>query len=142
MLDDIVYRDAQKLPPDCPPHDAKRPGGQTFYRFVEGNLDKDDPVAVARAFLAWEDEDTGRMARNRCRGRAVSLYDSEAKAEQKLGRLRGLNLGEWEGHRVCPVTLTREAGAILRSRKGTPGRREGHYDWWPALGFEIADHLG
>ena len=142
MLDNIVYRDAHKLPPDCPPHDAKRPSGQTFYRFVESSLDKDDPVAVAKAFLAWEDEDGGQMARNRCKGRAVSLYNSETKAEQKLDRLRGLNPGEWEGHRICSVTLTREAGAILRSKKGSPGHREGHYDWWPALSFEIADHFG
>lgn len=142
MLDDVVYRDAEKLPPDCPPHDAKRPGIQTFYRFVEGDLDKDDPAAVAKAFLAWEDEDGGRMAQNRCRGRAVSLYHSEAKALQKLGHLRDLNPADWEGHRICSITLTRDAGAILRSRKGTMGYREGHYDWWPAQGFEIADHLG
>lgn len=144
MLDDIAFRDPEKLKEGCGdslPPDAKRPSGEKFYRFVERGFAKDNPDDISQAFLAWEDENVGNTNHDPCEGRAVSLYHPEGKAEATLRFFRDeRGYAKFINKTIWAVTLTDEAGAI---QFGPDEKRqsEGHYNWWPARDFKIEDHI-
>lgn len=144
MFDDIAFRDPEKLKEGCGdslPPDAKRPSGETFYRFVERGLAKDNPDDVSQAFLAWEDENEGNQNHDPCEARAVSLYRPEEKARATLAFFRDeRRYAKFINKDVWPITLTDEAGAI-QFGPGKTRQRQGHYNWWPARDFKIEDHL-
>lgn len=134
MLDGIVYRDREKLEQvaaPCPPPDATRPEGDVFYRFV-----KSDPVDVSAEFKAYQDDHPDRKVHDPCFGWAVSVYRPESKAKKELERFQKLGWPDFKISRLCPIILTAEAGAILRT-----SRKRGHYAWWPADDFNIQRHL-
>ena len=132
MLDGIVYRDGDTLPPDCPPPNATRPDGEVFYRFVASS-----PVDVSNEFKSAAEQ--GREDVDPCQGWAVSLFRPRAKAEAALAHHR--RYPKFRNSRLCPITLTAEAGAIVFG-PGKRARRNGHYAWWPARDFAIEEHLG
>ena len=139
MLDGIVYRDRKKLKRvkgPCPPRDATRPTGDVFFRFV-----KTDPIDVNAEFKPWQDDNPGKKPPDPCTGWAVSVYRPENKARKRLEQLQKRKALNFASSRLCPITLTSEAGAILGPTSRN-SRQQGHYNWWPAETFQIADHLG
>lgn len=133
VFDDIVFRDHEKLMEACGgslPHNAKRPSGESFYRFVD-----DAPIDLDRDF---EPSPAAKHRGHPCIREGVSLYETFEAAEDVLQHMRQKvqmrpeSKRLWMSRQIYEVMLSDGAFAILRTNRGQPSQDGEHWTWWPA----------
>lgn len=113
-----IYRET--LPENCPPAQAKEvQQPQVFYRLVKTNPPTDQDFDSARALKP------SRKFRktSECQARGLSIYLSPQQTEAMKHVV--------PAHLCCQITLSKGAGPILETQKGS------HHTWWPLADFDI-----
>ncbi len=114
----------EKLPPSCPPNDAKDCEG-VFYRVSHGNPAESSDFFSQRQ-LAPDKTFKGEGV-DECIARAVSLFADlgDAKNLLKLPKFKHAN--------IAIVQLRKQDGKMKKTF------RNSHYSWWRSATFEVGN---
>ncbi|MDR3401763.1 MAG: hypothetical protein P4L99_04615 [Chthoniobacter sp.] len=113
---------AEPLPANCPPAEAKKPTGGTYYRVTQNPPREEDFDSFCILFPERV------VPVNECEARSCSLFD-------ELTVVRGLlNFRKNKGKIITRITLPAESGVI--SKTGRPN----HWSWWRRAEFQLLAH--
>lgn len=108
----------ETLPQGCPPSNATEPINLVVFRLLRtdtiGHEDFHSHTKLGLALPAGVDD---------CRWASCSVFDDLSKA---AGLKR---LPKFKNSRIARLTLTRDAGCVLKGGNG-------HYDWWMYRTFD------
>lgn len=110
----------EPLPEQCPPAQAVKPDGQTFYRLTENSVPSENDFRSLMALFPL------RRFPDQCIARAVSIWDDPVRCSdlRKLPRHRGKTLVAFK--------LDASDGVIQQTFQA------GHYSWWRTNAFDVA----
>ena len=111
---------AEDLPAGCPPADAERPKGKTYYRIIEAQSPTIQDFDSHRKKYP-----TKKFSVDECTARSASLFSDKQAAFDKT------KIGNFQGKKIVELSLSADSGCLKKTFKDPH-----HWSWWRAANFD------
>ena len=111
---------AEDLPAGCPPADARRPEGETYYRLVETQSPTLEDFDSQRKKYPHK-----KFSVDECTVRSASLFSDKQAA------IDIMKIGKIQEKKIAEIALPADSGCLKKT-----SRNPHHWSWWRAANFD------